>query len=44
LQAHRRTGTGQPWYLEPNLLIRFDGKEFLLFEQIESHRELTPIL
>lgn len=38
IQAHAKTNTGLPFYQEPQLLINFNGKEYLLFESIPSGR------
>lgn len=40
IQAHAKTFTGQPFYQEPQLLITFAGKEYLLFESIEAGKDL----
>lgn len=34
IQAHARTNEGIPWYMEPPLLISFDGRVYNLFEEI----------
>ena len=36
IQAHAKTGNGAPWYRQPQLLIQFDGKSYLLFEEINA--------
>ena len=38
IQAHKRSGTGLPWYREPQLFIEFDGRAYLLFEVIRPRR------
>lgn len=38
IQAHKRSGTGLPWYREPQLFIEFDGRGYLLFEVIRPKR------
>jgi hypothetical protein len=36
IQAHAKTNPGIPWYKEPQLLIKFNGKSYLLFEEIKT--------
>lgn len=38
MQVHKRSGTGLPWYREPQLFIEFDGRAYLLFEVIRPKR------
>lgn len=38
IQVHKRSGTGLPWYREPQLFIEFDGRAYLLFEVIRPKR------
>ncbi|RYZ53828.1 MAG: M23 family metallopeptidase [Sphingobacteriales bacterium] len=38
IQAHKRSGTGRPWYQEPAMHIHFDGKAYLLFQTIRPRR------
>lgn len=38
IQVHKNTHTGLPWYKEPPLFIKFDGKGYLLFEVIRPKR------
>ncbi|MBC7553524.1 MAG: M23 family metallopeptidase [Taibaiella sp.] len=34
IQVHAKTTADLPWYRQPQLLIQFNGKEYLLFEEI----------
>ena len=36
IQAHAKTNPNLPWYKEPQLLIKFNGKSYLLFEEIRT--------
>lgn len=36
IQAHANTHNGLPWYREPQLLIMFNDKNYLLFEEIDA--------
>jgi hypothetical protein len=38
MQVHKKSGTGLPWYREPQLFIEFDGRAYLLFEVIRPKR------
>ncbi|MBL7717497.1 MAG: M23 family metallopeptidase [Flavipsychrobacter sp.] len=38
IQVHKKSGTGLPWYREPQLFIEFDGRAYLLFEVIRPKR------
>jgi hypothetical protein len=38
IQVHKKSGTGLPWYREPQLFIEFDGRAYLLFELIRPKR------
>ena len=37
IQVHAKTGKGLPWYKEKQLLIAFNGKSYLLFEEIRAN-------
>ncbi len=34
IQAHAKTSRDAPWYQQPQLLMKFDGRSYLLFEEI----------
>ena len=36
IEAHAKTAMDLPWYKQPPLLIEFDGKHYLLFEEIHA--------
>ena len=36
IQVHAKTTNGLPWYLQPQLSITFDGKSYLLFDEIKT--------
>ena len=36
IQAHAKTSRDIPWYQQPQLQIRFDGRSYLLFEEIQA--------
>jgi hypothetical protein len=35
IQVHQKTTDDRPWYAQPQLFMRFNGKEYLLFDVIE---------
>ncbi len=36
IQAHAKTNSKEPWYKQPQLQIQFNGKSYLLFEEIAA--------
>ena len=42
IQVHAKTDKDVPWYKQPPLLIAFDGRSYLLFEEIEAPPRPSP--
>ena len=43
IQAHAKTSKDVPWYEQPQLLIKFNGKSYLLFDEILTEKTNWPL-